>query len=215
MSKGFSFVLVCIVMVVMLVFGLISASVSGAGLRLSRKSVQAQQIYYDLDSRGEHILFACATAVTTANNSAQLFMSQQKYNSELPKDIYSFLEPLVKKCQKDGSITTRSLLQKGIFFYYLDSELALLKNINGITYKIDHIALQAALADDGKKDATIVTVEKTINSSIDSKYVLNISLNCNYPKSEVMPTFKVLQWSALVNGNNINEDQKANVWNGK
>jgi hypothetical protein len=214
-SKGFSFVLVCIVMVVMLVFGLISDSVSGADLRLSQKSVQTQQIYYDMDSTGERLLFSCATAVSAANNSAKLFISEQKYNSALPKDFYSFLVPLAEQYKKDDSSATESLLQKGVFFYYLDSQLALLKSSDGITYKMDQAALQAFLSGNDKGNAVIVTVQKTISSSIDSKYVLNISLSCTYPVNDRAPTFTVVKWSDFVNGASINDNQKVNVWDGK
>lgn len=215
MSKGFSFVLVCIVMVVMLVFGLISDSVSGADLRMSQKAVQNQQIYYGLDSSGEHILFDCATAVSSAQSSAQLFISEQQYNTALPKDFYSFLLPLVNEYKKNSSEAEKTQLQNGVFFYYLSEQLAQLKNSDGITYNVDLAALNALLAGNGKQNAAIVTLQKTINSSIDPKYSLNISLQCNFPAQTAVPVFKVMEWTSFVNGINISDDQKVNVWNGQ
>lgn len=89
--RGFSLILVTVVMIVMLVFGLLSVSSAGADYRLSTRASESQKIYYDLDASGEDTMAFCSDACEKAwaaslkdtNSQPDLVQFKSHLDSEL------------------------------------------------------------------------------------------------------------------------------------
>ena len=215
MAKGFSFVLVTVVMIVMMVFGLLSLSTAGADFRLSQKNAQAQTIYYGLDSSGERLYAESEAAIDFAAVQADDFMVQKKYYNVLPVNFFSCLLPLVNQVKETPDTTGAAYaqLKRGVFFFYLESKLASIKGY-GVSYKVDTAALATVIGGTNVKETVIASLYSTITSSINSRYTLNIFLQCPYGENTT-PDFKVQKWAEAVNGNNIVEGSNNNLWSGK
>jgi hypothetical protein len=212
-AKGFSFVLVTVVMVMMLVFGLLSLSSSGADLRLSRKAAAAQQIYYGLDSSGEQLSAACNGAAAAAEGYAAAFISDKQYLKPLPSDFYNALLPLVNEVKSSPGGSSSALLERGVFFYDLEKQLGGIKGNYGLSFKVDQKALAGALAGKGA-GAHIAYVYSTIRSSINPADSLNITLVCDFGGLSATPAFSAAQWESAVSGLEVGSGQKINVWDG-
>ena len=215
MAKGFSFVLVTVVMIVMMVFGLLSLSTAGADFRLSQKNAQAQTIYYGLDNSGERLRAESEAAIDFAAAQADDFMVQKKYYNVLPVNFFSCLLPLVNqvKAAPDTSGAAYAQLKRGVFFFYLESRLASIKGY-GVSYKVDTAALAAVTSGTNVRETEIASVYSTITSSINNRYTLNIFLQCPYGEN-VTPDFKIKKWAEAVSGNDIVEGSNNNLWSGK
>lgn len=91
MAKGFSFVLVSVVMVMMTVFGMLSLSGAQADYRLSQRSAAAQTAYYGMDSAETKLLAGCEAACSAAGKDAQAAggaaASEEAYFASLNKRL--------------------------------------------------------------------------------------------------------------------------------
>lgn len=207
MTKGFSFVLVSVVMVVMMVFGLLSYASSAADMRLSQKSAQTQTIYYELDGKAEHLKAACEAAAQKAQSKAQAYMDEKGYLSQ--PALYACLQPLAAGAAgEDGK-----KLLTGVYFYYLAKELDVADKTDGLTCKIDEKALAAALS--GRTDGTVATVQAEVRSEANPRYSLKIRLIAPFEKSGES-AFQTARWAFTVSGNEITDTNgdSVNLWQG-
>ncbi|MDR3645516.1 MAG: hypothetical protein P4M02_10625 [Clostridia bacterium] len=211
MAKGFSFVLVTVVMVMMLVFGLLSLSSAGADLRLSQKATTAQQVYYELDTQGEQLTAACGGASAGAWSDAGCFISQRRYEQALPADFYECLRPLAAKAKVASSAEALAKLKSGVFYYFLEKQLKAMTFDAGFTCLVNQELLQNALG--GHGSGHLATVNSTVKSSLDPKTTLSITLACDFTGSGV-PAFEATRWQTSVSGLEISSDSSIKVWNG-
>ncbi|MDR3645411.1 MAG: hypothetical protein P4M02_10100 [Clostridia bacterium] len=213
-AKGFSFVLVTVVMVMMMVFGLLSLTSAGADMRLSQKASITQQVYYELDAKGEQLYAACAGAAGQAALSADAFMDGKLYNGALPDDFYTCLLPLVSKVKSAPNGDGYAPLKRGVFFYYLEKQLDNVKGDYNLSYKVDTDALSAAISTQNPA-APVAYVYSTIDSRLAENNSLGITLICDYGGTAAAPAFKTAAWKTAVSGLEISSSSKVNVWNGK
>jgi len=213
-AKGFSFVLVTVVMVMMMVFGLLSLTSAGADMRLSKKAAATQQVYYELDSKGERLYASCADVAASAAGSANTFMGDKLYNGSLPDDFYTCLLPLVSEVKNAPNGDGYALLKRGVFFYYLEKQLNNVKGDYNLSYKVDTDALGNAISS-RNAGAHVAYVYSTINSELSSNNSLTITLVCDYGDAAGRPAFKAAAWKTAVSGLEISSSSKINVWNGK
>ena len=214
MAKGFSFVLVTVVMVMMLVFGLLSFSSAAADLRLSQKAAVAQQVYYALDSEGEQLYASCEGAAASSSAYADAYISGKQYMQVQPEDFYPSLTPLVASVKLSPGGNDSALLKRGIFFYDLEKQLEQIKGSYNLSYKLDQSALGAALGGHGG-DEPVAFVYATITSKSSPGNTLSITLVCDFGDLQTAPSFRVTEWESAVSGLTINTSQKINVWDGK
>ena len=92
-------------MVVMLVFGLLSVSGSGADLRLAQKASESQKIYYGLDSDGENLMAFCSGAAASAWDEAKAETSDGRTDYGL---FRSKLEKKLKAGSTENHFTFRA-----------------------------------------------------------------------------------------------------------
>lgn len=209
MTKGFSFVLVSVVMVVMMVFGLLSYTSSAADMRLSQKSAQTQTIYYEVDGKAEHLKAACEAAAQKAQSRAQAYMDGKGYLTP-PQDIYACLQPL--SAAGAAGEDAKKLLT-GMYFYYLAKELDVADKTDGLTCTIDQKALAAALS--GQTNGTVATVQAEVRSKTNQRYFLKIRLTAPFEKSGES-AFQTAGWVFTVDGNEITDTNGDSVtlWQG-
>lgn len=201
MAKGFSFVLVTVVMIVMLVFGLLSLSSSAANMRLANKSANAQTTYYDVDAKGEKLVEQCAQAAKKAKQTAADFIANKGYAAKLPDDLYAGLKALCAKAQTDSD--ARQTLEKGMFFYYLNDEL----KKAGLTATLNQSALEKSLTGDG----VVLTVDSTLKSELDPRCSLHVVLTYS---AAGIPDSKRATWVYTVQTPEADGNDHLNVWQG-
>lgn len=214
-AKGFSFVLVTVVMVMMVVFGLLSLSSSSADLRLAQKAASTQQIYYQLDSSGQLLAAACGGAAAQSSVYASSFMANRQYTGTLPADFYKCLLPLVTEVNANPGSSANLLLQRGVFFYELEKQLDNLEGNYHFTCSVDQNALSEALRGQSGGSTQVAYIYSTITSSISSNYSIKIILVCDFGDLSSTPVFMPKQWESAVSIPEINSNPKINVWNGK
>lgn len=213
MAKGFSFVLVTVVMIMMLVFGMLSLSSASADKRLSEKAVSAQETYYGLDSRGEELLAACGNAAANAQAAAESFMSQKRYAQTLPEDFFACLQPLASSPGAAGSDSYRKL-ERGVMFYELEKQLSSVAGDFTISYQVDQSALKSALSADDGSSAVIATIYASIVSTESPNYSLNVSLACRFGTLDNMPSFETTQWQSNVSGLELSSSSSVHLFTG-
>lgn len=204
MTKGFSFVLVTAVMVVMLVFGLLSLSGAGADLRQAKKAAETQEAYYGLDARGEQFLADCSGAAAEAWDDAGAFVLRR--NVSVPEDLYPALEAALRSAG-----TNKTALRRGMFIYYLQKRIVLSKAAAGCTCQVDQAALRKVLA--GGTDNSPVQVALTLKSSLNPRDSLQVTLGCRFTTARA-PQMTILRWQAAVSGLDATSSHLG-VWDGK
>lgn len=207
-AKGFSFVLVSVVMVMMTVFGLLSLTSARADLRLSQKAAAAQQVYYEMDSRAERLYAACRNASAAAGRESAAFVTDGLYRRTLPDDFYPCLRPLAQSAA-GGAEGEKARLQRGVYFYELEKQL---RGVPSISVSVDQSALGAALAGTGTQGA-VVTVRYTVRSARAANNSLSVVLVCPYGGASV-PEFTVTKWASAVSGLTVGGSSHVNVWSG-
>lgn len=211
MAKGFSFVLVTVVMIMMMVFGMLSLSSTKADLRLSEKAASAQQVYYGMDTDGERLYSDCNGAASAAWLQAEMFAGDSQTTRTLPGDFYSFLIPLAGRTDAAES----SLFQRGVFFYELDKQLAATAKNDGFSYRIDADALSRAVRS-GDADIPVAYVAATIPGKLSPDNSLRIALVCDFGSGGSAPSFRKTQWESSVSAPAVSDSgQTVHVWGGQ
>lgn len=211
MAKGFSFVLVTVVMIMMMVFGMLSLSSTKADLRLSRKAVSAQQVYYGMDTDGERLYSDCSGAAAAAWSLSETFAGGNPSLRALPADFYSCLIPLAGKPDASES----PLFLRGVFFYELGKQLAGPAKTDGFSYRIDTDALSRAVRT-GDADIPVAYVTASVPSRLSPDNSLQITLVCRFGSGETAPSFRKTRWEASVSAPAASDGgQTVHVWGGK
>lgn len=210
MAKGFSFVLVTVVMIMMMVFGMLSLSSTKADLRLSEKAASAQQTYYGMDADGERLYSDCNGAASAAWSQAKTFAGGTSART-LPDDLYSCLIPLAGRTDSAQS----SLFLRGVFFYELDRQLAGTAKSDGFSYRIDADALSRAVRS-GESDIPVAYVTATVTSKLSPNNSLRIALVCDFGSGSSVPSFRKTQWESSVSAPTVSDSgQTVHVWGGQ
>lgn len=213
LAKGFSFVLVSVVMVMMMVFGMLSLSSASADLRLSKKAAAAQTTYYSMDSKATRLAGGCAQASASAWADAQAFVKDKKYLSSQPETTYACVTPLIEAARANPGVNDAALT-KGLYFCFLSKRLDVLKNdtglaMNSISVKTDEAALAAALS--GGNNVIVTTVDALVKGGEKNNNSLDVTFTCACP-ADTAPVFKTVRWKASVSGLDISDNKKIKVF---
>lgn len=207
LAKGFSFLLATVVMVMMLVFGLLSLSSAGAGLRLAQKAADTQKAYYELDTRGENLLAACGDAAADAWNDAGAFAAKASAGAALPSDF----DPSLKKAAL-SAFPNKPALRRGIFYYFLDKRLRSLKTGEKLSCAVDRQALAKVFL--GNTGVSAETAASALTGRLNPRETLQVAFSFRFGPDGV-PRAAPVRWQAAVSGLEVSSAQGISVWNGK
>jgi len=210
MAKGFSFILVSVVMTVMMIFGMLTLSGANAGLRLSQKAADTQRTYYRLDSRAETSLSECENAAGKAGGKADAFMSGGGYRQP-PPDFYASRSSLAAavSASPDPTGSNYKLLRRAAFIYYLEKELA---SVNGVKISLPDSVINS-LASGSNPAGELLTVSSSFGED-GANITLNVTLACLSQSLDTTPRFSVKEWKAGVAGEEMIPSH-IDVWEGQ
>ncbi len=213
MPKGFSFVLVAVVMAAMMAFGLLSLSGAAADLRLARKAAGSQQDYYTLDRAGEKLAASCADAAARAGREADTLAARQDFARALPGDL-SAAERSLTADYAAGRTADTIPARRALFFYYLEQNLKALPT-GSCSWTLDANALTQAASGELPVGTAVLRLTADVRDSSVAGRSLRVELSCPYGGADEYPAFKKSRWQLEVTAETIDPDPVLPVWNGK
>lgn len=214
LPKGFSFVLVTVVMSVMLAFGLLALSGAVADLRLAQKAARSQQDYYTLDRAAEQLTARCGDAAARAGQAADAFVAAGAYAQPLPADLPTPARELAQAAAA-GSSGSSLPLRHALFFYFLGQNLKSLPT-GSCSWTMDEEAIRQAAAGKAPASTPVLQLTAAVNDAAVPGRTMALTLAWSYGGPDGgYPAFPKAKRTLKTATQTIDPDPILPVWDGK